>query len=238
MLAINLKATPMPISNVSSGETEPAMLDVLKVAIIEDLRTLRDGYRALIDGTGGYLCTSGFRTMEEALDQIGLAIPDVLLVDIGLPGMSGIEGVRILKERYPNMVIVMLTVYDDDDRIFEALCAGACGYLLKKTPPARLLESLREAFNGGAPMSPEIARRVVTLFREYRPPEHADYHLTPTETRLLKLLVDGHNYKTAAAELGSSLNTVCFHIKQVYNKLQVHSKSEAVSKALRQHLIK
>ena len=234
----NLKATSMPISNVRSDQPESALLEVLKVAIVEDLRTLRDGYRALINGTGGYRCTSSFRTMEEALDQIGLAIPDVLLVDIGLPGMSGIEGVRILKERYPNMVIVMLTVYDDDDRIFEALCAGACGYLLKKTPPARLLESLREAFNGGAPMSPEIARRVVTLFREYRPPEHSDYHLTPTETRLLKLLVDGHNYKTAAAELGSSLNTVCFHIKQVYNKLQVHSKSEAVSKALRQRLFK
>jgi DNA-binding NarL/FixJ family response regulator len=226
------------ISNLSRGEQEPATADVLKVALIEDLRTLRDGYRALIDGTEGYRCTSSFRTMEEALDQIGPAMPDVLLVDIGLPGMSGTEGIRILKERYPNIVIVMLTVYDDDDRIFEALCAGACGYLLKKTPPARLLESLREAFDGGAPMSPEIARRVVTLFREYQPPERADYHLTPAETRLLKLLVDGHNYKTAAGELGISLNTICFHIKQVYNKLQVHSKSEAVSKALRQHLIK
>jgi DNA-binding NarL/FixJ family response regulator len=210
---------------------------VLKVAVVEDIRTLREGYRALIDGTLGYRCVGDFRTMEDALAQIGHDLPDVLLVDIGLPGMSGVEGIRILKDRYPDLVIVTLTVYDDDARIFDALCAGACGYLLKKTPPARLLECVREADSGGAPMSPEIARRVVALFREIRPPEHADYRLTPHETRLLKLLVEGHNYRTAAAELGVSLNTVCFHIKQVYSKLQVHSKSEAVSKALRQHLI-
>jgi DNA-binding NarL/FixJ family response regulator len=130
----------------------------------------------------------------------------------------------------------MLTVYDDDERVFDALCAGACGYLLKKTPPARLLESIREAAQGGAPMTPEIARRVVSLFRQFRPPEQVDYQLTPHELRLLKLLVEGHNYKTAAAQLGVSVNTVCFHIKQVYEKLQVHSKSEAVAKALRNRL--
>jgi DNA-binding NarL/FixJ family response regulator len=152
--------------------------------------------------------------------------------------MNGIEGVRLLKERYPELMPLMLTVYDDDDRIFDALCAGACGYLLKKTPPARLLESLKEAVQGGAPMSPEIARRVVTLFREVRPPERAEYHLTAHETRLLKLLVEGHNYKTAATQLGVSFNTVCFHIKSIYEKLQVHSKSEAVAKALRHRLIK
>ena len=227
----------MTIAKAERGNPEGHPPEILRVAIVEDLRTLRDGYRALIDGTDGYRCTGVFRTMEEALDRIGPEIPDIVLADIGLPGMSGTEGIRILKQRHPDLVIVMLTVYEDDDRIFEALCAGACGYLLKKTPPARLLESMKEAFQGGAPMSPEIARRVVGLFRDYRPPQ-ADYHLTPTETRLLKLLVEGHNYKTAAGELGISQNTVCFHIKQVYHKLQVHSKSEAVSKALRQRLIK
>jgi DNA-binding NarL/FixJ family response regulator len=227
----------MTIAKAERGNPEGHPPEILRVAIVEDLRTLRDGYRALIDGTDGYRCTGAFRTMEEALDRIGPEIPDIVLADIGLPGMSGTEGIRILKQRHPDLVIVMLTVYEDDDRIFEALCAGACGYLLKKTPPARLLESMKEAFQGGAPMSPEIARRVVGLFRDYRPPQ-ADYHLTPTETRLLKLLVEGHNYKTAAGELGISQNTVCFHIKQVYHKLQVHSKSEAVSKALRQRLIK
>jgi DNA-binding NarL/FixJ family response regulator len=154
-----------------------------------------------------------------------------------LPGIDGIQGIRLLKERYPSLVLIALTVYDEDDRIFDALCAGACGYLLKKTPPARLLESIRDAVSGGAPMSPEIARRVVELFRTIRPPETADYKLTPHELRLLKLLVEGHNYKSAAAELGTSFNTICFHIKQIYGKLQVHSKSEAVAKALRQRLV-
>jgi len=131
----------------------------------------------------------------------------------------------------------MLTVYDDDDRIFDALCAGACGYLLKRTAPSRLLESLREAVSGGAPMSPEVASRVIALFREIRPPERADYDLTPHETRLLKLLVEGHNYTTAAAELKVSYNTVKFHMRHIYEKLQVHSKSEAVAKAMRERLI-
>src|SRR5262249_22203571 len=125
----------------------------------------------------------------------------------------------------------------DDEYIFDALCAGACGYLLKKTPPARLLESLREAMEGGAPMSPEIARRVIDLFRTIRPPERADYKLTPHELRLLKLLVEGHNYKTAAVEVGVSVTTIAFHMRNIYEKLQVHSKSEAVSKVLRNRLV-
>ena len=211
---------------------------MLKVAIVEDVRALRDGFRMLIDGTDGFRCVGSYRSMEEALDKIGGGdLPDVVLADIGLPGMDGIEGVRLLKERHPSLTLLMLTVYEDNERIFDALCAGACGYLVKKTPPARLLESIREATQGGAPMSPEIARRVVGLFREIRPPVRADYCLTPHELRLLKLLVEGHNYKTAAAELGVSVNTVCFHIKQVYEKMQVHSKSEAVAKALRSRLI-
>ena len=210
----------------------------IRIAVIEDLRILREGFRALIDGTEGYACAGAYRTMEEALERIGAGAPEVALVDIGLPGMSGIEGIEALKSRVPGIVVVMLTVYDDDDRIFSALCAGACGYLLKKTPPARLLEAVREALEGGAPMSPEIARRVVALFREVRPPRQSDYHLTAHETRLLKLLVEGHNYKTAAVELGITFNTVCFHIKQIYQKLHVHSKSEAVVKALRHRLIK
>jgi DNA-binding NarL/FixJ family response regulator len=164
-------------------------------------------------------------------------LPGVVLCDIGLPGMSGIEGIRILKERYPDMLLLMLTVYDDDERIFDALCAGACGYLLKRTSPARLIDCLKEAVQGGAPMSPEVARRVVALFRDIRPPDRADYQLTPHETRLLKLLVEGHNYKTAAAELGVSFHTIHFHMRNVYDKLQVHSKSEAVAKALRDRIV-
>ncbi|MBC7911391.1 MAG: response regulator transcription factor [Pyrinomonadaceae bacterium] len=210
---------------------------MIKVAIIEDLRPIREGLAMLIGGTDGYICTGSYRSMEEALEKIKHDVPDVVLSDIGLPGMDGIQGMRILKERYPEMTILVLSVYDDDERIFDALCAGACGYLLKKTPPARLMESLKEAATGGAPMSPEVARRVITLFREFRPPARADYELTPHETRILKLLVEGHSYKTAATELGVTVNTISFHLKRIYEKLQVHSKSEAVAKALHNRLI-
>src|SRR4030095_1303080 len=211
--------------------------ECLRVAIIEDERDIRECLSLLVNGTPGFSCTGGYRTMEEALEGIRRNVPDVVLSDIGLPGMSGIEGVRILKERHPPLLVLMLTVYEDDERIFDALCAGACGYLLKKTPPARLLDSLKEAAQGGAPMSPEVARRVIALFRGIRPPERADYHLTPHETRLLKLFVEGHNYKTAAAELRVSVNTVNFHVRSIYDKLQVHSRSEAVAKALRNRLV-
>jgi len=210
---------------------------VIRVAIIEDERDIRESLSVLVNGTPGYRCTGSYRTMEEALDGIAHQLPDVVLSDIGLPGKSGIEGVKLLKERHPKLLVLMLTVHDDDERIFNAMCAGACGYLLKKTPPARLLESLKEVVQGGAPMSPEVARRVVALFREIRPPDRADYHLTPHETRLLKLFVEGHNYKTAAMELGVSVNTVNFHVRSIYEKLQVHSRSEAVAKALLNRLV-
>jgi DNA-binding NarL/FixJ family response regulator len=207
------------------------------VAIIEDQRDIRECLTFLINGTEGFSCAGSYRSMEEALDRIGRALPDVVLADIGLPGMNGIEGVKILKELHPDLLILMSTIYDDDERVFDAICAGACGYLLKKTPPAKLLESIREAVQGGAPMTPEVARRVLRLFRDIRPPDRANYELTPHETRLLRLFVEGHNYKTAAAELGVSINTINFHVRNIYSKLQVHSRSEAVAKALRDRLV-
>lgn len=210
----------------------------LRVALIEDRREIRAGLSALIGGTEGFTCTDAFASVEDALPVLTARAPDVVLVDIGLPGMSGIEGLRILRGRHPDLPMLMLTVYDDDERIFDALCAGASGYLLKKTAPARLLESLREAAEGGSPMSPEVARRVIALFRDVRPPAQADYDLTPHERRLLGMLVEGHNYKTAAAELGVSVNTVSFHVRHVYQKLQVHSRSEAVAKALRERIVR
>ncbi len=209
----------------------------IRVAIIEDQRDIRECLTFLINGTEGFACTGSYRTMEEALDRISHNLPDIVLSDIGLPGMDGIEGVRRLKERHPDLLILMSTIYDDEERVFDAICAGACGYLLKKTPPAKLLESIREAVAGGAPMTPEVARRVINLFREIRPPERANYDLTPHETRLLKLFVEGHNYKTAAAEIGVSINTINFHVRNIYSKLQVHSRSEAVAKALRDRLV-
>ena len=210
---------------------------VITVVNIDDQREIRDGLAVLIDATDGYKCIGRYRSMEDALAGIGHIGPDVALVDIGLPGMSGIEGIKILKERYPNVASLVLTVYGDDARIFAALCAGACGYLLKKTPPARLLESLKEAVEGGSPMSPEVARRVIALFREIRPPENADYELTPHETRLLRMMVEGHNYKSAAKEFGVTTHAISFHMRRIYEKLQVHSKSEAVAKALKNRLV-
>jgi DNA-binding NarL/FixJ family response regulator len=211
--------------------------DPIRTAIIEDQDDIREGLASLIGFTPGFKCTGSYRSMEEALDRIKMNIPDVVLSDIGLPGMDGIQGIKMLKDRYPNMLILMITVYDDDERIFDALCAGANGYLLKRIPPMRLLESLREAVDGGSPMSPEVASKVIRLFREFRPPETVDYDLTPHEVRLLKLLVEGHNYNTAAKELKNSVNTVKFYIKRIYEKLQVHSKSEAVAKALKERLL-
>lgn len=215
----------------TTGQTE------IKTAIIEDMRDIRDGLATLINFTEGFRCTGSYRSVEEALERLKDDVPDVLLSDIGLPGLSGIEGVRILKGRFPDMQILMLTVYDDDDRIFDALCAGASGYLLKRTPPAKLLENIREAMSGGAPVSPEVASRVIKFFRELRPLDTSDYELTPHETRLLKLLTEGYNYTTAAEKLGVSYNTIKFHVRHVFEKLQVHSKSEAVVKAMRDRLV-
>ena len=175
--------------------------------------------------------------MGEFMSELGVALTDVVLTDIGLPGIDGIAGIKILREKFPDLPCLALTVYDDDERIFAALCAGAIGYLLKNTQPARLLESLREVQAGGAPMSPEVARRVITLFQNFTPPKNAAYHLTPQEKELLKMLTEGHSYKTAAFQLNISIHTVSFHLRNIYEKLQVHSKSEAVAKALREQII-
>jgi DNA-binding NarL/FixJ family response regulator len=209
----------------------------IRVALVEDERRTREGLRALIEGSAGFQCVGSWGSVEEALTAIRAAAPQVILLDLGLPGMSGIEGIGALHECCPRTIVVVLTVYEDSERVFDALCAGAGGYLLKNTPPAKLLDALRAAMSGGAPMSSEIARRVIDLFRRFRPPEKAPYRLTPQELRLLRLLVEGYSYKSAAAELAVSINTIGFHIQNIYGKLQVHSKSEAVARALREHLL-
>lgn len=205
----------------------------IRVAVVEDRREIRDSLRLLIDGSPGFQIAAVYDCMEAALRASPAEAADVTLVDLGLPGMSGTEGIPLLKQRFPETIPLVLSVYEDDDRIFRALCAGAAGYLLKKTPPARLLESIQEAVDGGAPMTPAIAQRVVALFQRIRPPEAADWRLTPNEARLLKLMVNGESYKSAAAVLGVSMSTISFHTRNIYEKLQVHSKSEAVAKALR-----
>lgn len=218
-------------------EPKPPAAAVSRVALIEDLREIREGLVALINGTAGFSCVASYGMMETALARIENDKPDIILTDLGLPGMSGVEGIKRLRALFPETPILALTIYDNDEQIFKALCNGANGYLLKNTHPARLLEALQEAVEGGSPISPTIAARVVRLFREFRPPESADYRLTPQESELLKLLIEGHHKKTAARAMGISFHTVSFHLKNIYEKLQVHSKTEAVAKALRERLV-
>ena len=209
----------------------------IRVAIVEDQRRTREGLAALVGGAGGFGVVGAFGSMEEALAGIALVPPDVLLADIGLPGMSGTEGVKLAKQRFPALQILMLTVHADDEHVFAAICAGACGYLLKDTPPETLLDAIRELHAGGAPMSPGIARSVVTTFQRFAPPAGAAHGLSARELDVLKLLVDGHSYKTAARALDLSIDTIRFHVRNVYEKLHVHSKSEAVRAALERRIL-
>jgi len=210
----------------------------VRIVIIEDRREIREGLRTLIAYTEGYECVAAYRSMEEALPEIARSRADVALVDLGLPGISGIEGIGRLRELLPKMQCLVLSVYDDDTRVFQAICAGACGYLLKNTPPAELLAAIREAAAGGSPISPRIASKVLAIFREIHPKETSPAALTPHELRLLQLLVEGHNYRTAATEMGVSVHGISFHIRHIYEKLEVHSKSEAVAKALRLGIVR
>lgn len=212
--------------------------DTIRIAIVEDDTVSQEGLKMLIDGTLGFRCVGVFGSAEAALRDLGSPPPDVLMLDINLPGQPGSEAARLFHERFPAMKILMLTLYDDEERIFESLCNGASGYLLKKTPPARLLECIREARDNGAPLSPEIAHKVVRLFREFRPREEkVDADLTRLEVRLLSLLAEGYSYQAAADDMKVSINTIRNYIRSIYDKLHVHSKSEAVTKALKARLI-
>jgi DNA-binding NarL/FixJ family response regulator len=217
--------------------SNPTESKTVRVVVIEDQRELREGLRVLLDFTPDFSCVKSFSSMEDALENIEADTADLILTDIGLPRMNGIDGTRILRKKFPDLPIIVLTIHGEDDKIFQALCAGASGYLLKTTAPAKIVEAIKEVLEGGAPMSPEVARRVVYLFRTFDPSEQAEYRLTEQERRILKLVVEGHHYKTAAVELGIATRTVAFHLKNIYEKLQVHSKSEAVAKALRERII-
>lgn len=220
-----------------SAKSESESSRSVHVAIVEDDRIARDWLRLVINGSPGYQCAHVFESVEEALQGRFSDIPDVLLLDINLPGMTGAGGVRLFREKYPSMQVMMLTNYSEDDKIFESICNGACGYMLKKTPPTKLLEAISEAATGGAPMSPEIARRVVDLFRKTRAPAEVEQPLSPQEVRLLGMLASGHSYRSAAANLSISINTIRDYVRSIYEKLHVHSKPEAVGKALRGGII-
>jgi DNA-binding NarL/FixJ family response regulator len=203
---------------------------VIKVALVEDNSDQRDALRFLIKGSPGFACLGAFSTAEEALDKIPLLKPDVVLMDIHLPGMSGTECVRRLKACLPAVRIMMLTVFEDHDRIFEALRAGASAYLLKNTAPARLLEAIQELQAGGAPMSGPIARQVVAAFQQPANGQGAHDALSPREQEVLELLNRGYLYKEIADLIGISLGTVNTHIARIYEKLHVHSRAGAMLK--------
>ena len=195
---------------------------------------MRELLRQLLDGTEGFRCAAAFPSVEEALEGMPAPSPGIALLDVHLPGVRGSLGVKLLRERFPDLQVLMLTVYAEDDLVFEAICNGAAGYLLKRTPPADLLAAVREVHGGGAPMSPEVARKVLRVFRTLRPAApQMPGELTPQELRLLRLLADGHSYESAGANLDITVNTVRKHVRSIYEKLHVHSKSEAVSKAIR-----
>ncbi len=212
---------------------------MIKVAIVEDNKTIREGLAALIQGTEDYNCIGSFADCESFLNKLKINKPDVVLMDIGLPGINGIEGVKQAKILFPDINILMLTIYEESNVVFEALCAGACGYLVKKTPPSRLLEAIKDAFDGGSPMSSHIARKVITVFRKNNSIKNTDekYNLSEREKEVLNLLSDGNNYQEIADFLFISVDTVRHHIRNIYKKLHVHSQSEAVAKAIRKGLI-
>ena len=212
---------------------------MINVAIVEDNHTIREGLAALINGTNGYKCIGTFYDCESFLNDLDKLNPDVVLMDIALPGMNGIEGIKIAVAKKPDLNVLMLTVHEESDKVFDALCAGACGYLVKKTPPLRLLEAIREVSEGGSPMSSRIARQVINAFKGVNPSEEerAGYNLSSREKEVINLLAVGSNYQEIANDLFISVDTVRHHIRNIYKKLHVHSSSEAVAKAIRKKLI-
>jgi DNA-binding NarL/FixJ family response regulator len=204
----------------------------ITVAVVEDDSEIRNMLSLIIDRSPGFYCKQTFNDCESAIESISISPADVVLMDIHLPGMSGIEGVKRLKGKLPQTDFIMLTIQEDDDSVFNSLCAGATGYLLKETAPADLLNSIKEVRLGGSPMSPSIARRVITSFKP-----SVENPLSKRETEILEKLCEGENYKSIADSLFISGHTVRAHIKSIYRKLQVNSRGEAVNKALKDKLI-
>ncbi len=209
----------------------------ISVAIVEDHLDLRNSLSLVLRTTPGFSLVGSYGNVEDLLGHLEADPPQVILMDIGLPGMSGIEGVRQVKQLRPEVCILMLTIYDDDERVFQAVCAGAGGYLLKHSSPLQILQAIEQASEGAVPMSPSIAQRVIAMFRTFAPRDHELLELTTREQEILRSLSDGLDYKQIAERHFISLHTVRSHIRNIYEKLQVHSKSEAVAKALRQRLV-
>lgn len=210
------------------------MSQPIQVSLVEDDADVRETIAGYLDAARGFRCACVCASAEEALEKLTAAAPDVVLMDIHLEGMNGIECVRKLKPRLPKTQILMLTAFEDTDLIFSALAAGASGYLLKRLPPAQLLEAIRDVQAGGAPMSASIARKVVQSFQASQPPSGDEAELSVRELEVLHGLAAGQAYKQIADQLGVSIHTVRNYIRRIYEKLHVHSRTEAVAKFYRQ----
>jgi DNA-binding NarL/FixJ family response regulator len=211
----------------------------INVVIVEDKDIIREGLAALINGSSGFICRGAYGNCEDFLKELEKLNVDVVLMDIGLPGINGIEGVKKAKQINPDINILILSVYEDSTMVYDALCAGAYGYLIKKTEPTKLLEAIKDVYEGGSPMSSQIARQVIKKFQTpiINHNESSQYDLTSREKEVLQQLTEGNNYQEIAGNLFISVDTVRHHIRHIYRKLHVHSQSEAVAKAIKKRLI-
>ena len=205
---------------------------MIKLAIVEDNTALRQSLEQLFNRTSNMKCVASLNNLLNVVSEFQKNQPDIVLMDIGLPSINGIEGVRTVKSNFENIQVIMFTVFEDDEKIFEAIRSGASGYLLKKTPPEEILDAINELYEGGAPISPSIARKVIQAFQVKPSSVLEDYQLTSREKEILYALVDGLSYKKIAEKYFVSIHTVRSHISSIYEKLHVNSKSQAVAKVL------
>ena len=213
-------------------------MNEIRVAIFEDNRSLRESLFRLLKSSEGFICAGAFAHCERVVENIEETQADVILMDIELPVVSGIEAVKLVREKYPDIKILMETIFEEDDKIFQSICNGAQGYILKNTPPEEILNSIREIYEGGAPMTPLIASKVLRMFKNNLTSEKdSSYNLSLREKEILKCLVEGMSYKMIADTCFISADTVNGHIKNIYKKLQVHSKGEAVAKAIKGKIV-
>ncbi|MGC4234301.1 MAG: response regulator transcription factor [Niabella sp.] len=214
----------------------------IRVTIFEDNKLVRDALQTILDGTAGFTCCGAFADGNQWEQSIKRSNPDVVLMDIEMPGINGIEVTKALCKEYPDIKVLIQSVYNDNERIFQALCAGAVGYILKTDPPNKYLEAINEVYNGGAPINTAIARKIINFFSNQNiilvAPESNDFELSEREKELLSLIAQGNDYKTIAAMAFISYETMRTHAKNIYKKLHVGSRSEAVLKARQQGLVK